>query len=315
MKSVFKIAIASIFVGCTILGVKFLAADVSNSTALFSDALESVVNVASSLIALYGLYIAAKPADETHQYGHAKAELISAVAIGVLIVVAALVIFDRAIQELLHPNPLLPLSGGLGLGLGLSALACLINIAWFWVLRFFGQRWRSPSLTADSQHLASDVLANIGIIVTLLGAGLLKWHILDPLAALVIALQIAILGGKTVLTSISGLLDAAPPPSIVNRMTELVHQHGGGAIEAHDFRMRQAGPSSFLEFHLVVPGLMSVEAAHEICDRIERAIQQEVPGMVITIHIEPEPKAKREGVLLTSPSAPQTPAPFDQTNH
>ena len=314
MTSVFKIAIASILVGCTILGVKFLAATVSGSTALFSDALESVVNVASSVIALYGLYIAAKPADATHQYGHDKAELISAVAIGVLIVVAALVIFDRAIIELLHPKPLLPLSGGLGVGLGLSALTCLINFAWFRTLKFFGRRWRSPSLTADAQHLASDVLANIGIILTLLGAGFLHWHILDPLAALAIALQIALMGGKTVLASVSGLLDAAPPPSIVNRMTDLVHQHGGGAIEAHDFRMRQAGPSSFLEFHLVVPGRMSVEAAHEICDRIEQAMQRELPGMVITIHIEPEPKAKREGVLLDWKDSVESEAPSDQTN-
>lgn len=307
MTSIFKTALASIFVGCLVLGCKFLAAQVSHSTALFSDALESVVNVTSAAIALYGLYIAAKPADETHQYGHAKAELISAVAIGALIIVTALVIFDRAVVELFHPVPLLPLSGGLGLGLGLSALACLINLAWFRILKVFGRRWRSPSLTADSQHLASDVLANIGIILTLLGAGALHWRILDPLAALAIALQIALMGGKTVLASISALLDAAPPPVVVKRMTELVHQYGGGAIEAHDFRMRQAGPASFLEFHLVVPGQMSVEAAHEICDRIEQAMKQELPGMVITIHIEPDPKAKHEGVLLARPD----PTPAD----
>lgn len=305
MTSIFKIAIASIFVGCLVLSGKFLAAYVSHSTALFSDALESVVNVTSAAIALYGLYIAAKPPDETHQYGHAKAELISAVAIGTLIIVTALVIFDRAVIELLHPVPLLPLSGGLGLGLGLSALTCLINLAWFQILKFFGRRWRSPSLTADSQHLASDVLANIGIIITLLGAGALHWRILDPLAALAIALQIAFMGGKTVIASISGLLDAAPSPEVVKRMTSLVLQYGGGAIEAHDFRMRQAGPASFLEFHLVVPGQMSVEAAHEICDRLEQVMKHELPGVVITIHIEPDLKAKHEGVLLVQPKPTQ----------
>lgn len=299
MRQIFKIATASIGIGAAVLVCKLLAADVSHSTALFSDALESVVNVASSAIALYGLYIASKPADAVHQYGHAKAELISAVAIGVLIVVAALIIFNRAIIDFLHPAPLTPLSGGLGLGLGLNALACVMNLAWSQVLRLFGQRWLSPSLKADSQHLVSDVLTSIGIIIALLAAGLLHWHILDPLIALMVALQIAYMGGKTAISSISGLLDAAPPQPVLQRMTELVQQFGEGALEAHDFRIRQAGPASFMEFHLVVPGQMNVDAAHDICDRIERAIKREMPGMVITIHIEPDVKAKQEGVLLT----------------
>ena len=296
----FKIAAASIVVGGAVLGCKLLAADLSDSTALFSDALESVVNVVSSAIALYGLYIAGKPADNIHQYGHAKAELISAGAIGGLIVAAALIIFDRAIIELLHLRPLPPLSGGLGIGLGLNALAGMVNLLWARALEQFGRRWQSPSLRADAQHLKSDVLASGGIIITLLGAGLLHWSLLDPLAALLIAGQIAFMGGKTVISSVSGLLDEAPPQPIMERMNELVRQYGDGAIEAHDFRMRQAGPASFLEFHLVVPGQMRVDEAHDICDRIERAMKQELPGMVITIHIEPEVKAKRQGVLLTS---------------
>lgn len=298
MRQIFKIATASIGVGAIVLACKIAAADVSHSTALFSDALESIVNIASSAIAFYGLYIAAKPADAVHQYGHEKAELISAVAIGVMIVVAALIIFDRAIIEFFHPTPLAALSGGLGLGLGINALACVINLAWSRVLKLFGRRWLSPGLTADSQHLVSDVFTSAGIIIGLLAAGLLRWHILDPLIALVVALQIAYMGGKTVIASISGLLDEAPPQSVLQRMTQLVQQFGEGAIEAHDFRMRQAGPATFMEFHLIVPGKMSVDEAHDICDRIEKAMKQELPGMVITIHIEPEAKAKQEGVLL-----------------
>jgi len=296
--SVFKIAAASIGVGVLVLGCKLLAAQVSGSTALFSDALESVVNVISSGIALYALYIGAKPADDTHQYGHAKAELISAIATGAMILVAALVIFQRAAIELLHPRPLLPLSGGLGLGLLLNLLAGAVNLAWALVLRRVARLERSPALEADAQHLISDVLTTIGVVAALLGAGLLGWHILDPLVALAIAGQITVMGSRTVLTSISGLLDEAPPQEVTARVQELVRTHAAGAIEAHDFRMRQAGPSSFLEFHLVVPGAMSVEAAHEICDRIEKALKQEMRGVVITIHVEPEAKAKHEGVLV-----------------
>lgn len=298
MKPVFKIAASSILVGTVVLACKLLAAHVGHSAALFSDALESVVNVASSIIALYGLYIAAKPADLEHPYGHAKAELISAITIGAMIVIAALMILDRAILELFHPEALPPLTGALGLGLGLNALACLVNLGWSYVLKRSGKRWLSSALIADAQHLISDVISSIGIIAVLLAAGLLHWRILDPLAALFIALQIALMGGKTLLSSVSGLLDEAPPLPVMNRVTELVRQQGSGAIEAHDFRMRQAGPSCFMEFHLVVPGQISVNAAHDICDKIERAIKQELPGVVITIHIEPEIKAKHQGILL-----------------
>jgi cation diffusion facilitator family transporter len=296
--SVFKIAAASIGVGCLVLGCKLLAAEVSGSTALFSDALESIVNVLSSGIALYALYIGAKPADDTHHYGHAKAELISAVTTGSMILVAALVIFQRAGIEFLHPKPLVPLSGGLGLGLALNGLAGVLNLVWALFLRKVARREFSPALEADAQHLISDVLTTVGVLVALLAAGLLDWVILDPLVALAIAAQIAVMGSRTVMSSISGLLDEAPPPEVTARVQELVRDHASGAIEAHDFRMRQAGASSFLEFHLVVPGTLTVDAAHEICDRIERALKQERQGLVITIHVEPEAKAKHEGVLV-----------------
>jgi len=106
------------------------------------------------------------------------------------------------------------------------------------------------------------------------------------------------MGGVTVIRSLSGLLDEAPPPAITARIQELVRDHATGALEAHDLRMRQAGPASFLEFHLVVPGEMTVAAAHEICDRVEAALKAEMAGVVITIHVEPEMKAKHKGVLV-----------------
>ncbi|MDE1897077.1 MAG: cation transporter [Rhodospirillales bacterium] len=298
MSPVLKTAAASIAMGCLVLGCKWLAAAVSGSTALFSDALESMVNVASSGMAMYALYVGAKPADATHQYGHAKAELISAIATGAMILVAALVIFQRAMMELFDPRPLVPLFGGLGLGLLLNGLAGAINLVWALFLKRVAKRRHSPALAADAQHLISDVLTTLGIVVALAGAGLLHWPALDPLVALGIAAQITVMGGRTVLAAISGLLDEAPPPDVTARVQELVGAHASGAIEAHDFRMRQAGISSFLEFHLVVPGAMSVDAAHVICDRIEAALKQEKPGLIVTIHVEPEAKAKHEGVRV-----------------
>jgi len=291
-----KIAIGSIGVAFAVLMLKFFAARVSGSAALFSDALESLVNVAASSLALYALVAGAKPPDRQHPYGHAKVELLSAVATGAMILVAAELIFQRAVTTLLHAAALAPLTGGLGLGLGLNAAAGVLNGAWAVLLLRVSRR--SPALRADARHLLTDVLTTFGIVVALIGAALLRLPILDPVIALAIAAQIAVLGGLTVLRSLSGLLDEAPPPRMTARVHDLVRTHATGALEAHDLRIRQAGPASFLEFHLVVPGEMTVARAHDICDRIEGALRDEMPGVVITIHVEPEVKAKHEGVLV-----------------
>ncbi len=282
----------------TVLIAKLMAARVSHSAALYSDALESVVNVAASSLALYALVASAKPADQQHPYGHAKVELLSAVATGGMILVAAVLIFQRALAGLLHPVGLVPLDAGLGLGLILNALAGAVNALWALVLRAVGRRARSPALLADAQHLVSDVLTTGGIVLALVLAAWLRVPIVDPLIALAIAVQIALMGGWTVLRSLSGLLDEAPPAAMTARVQTIVRESATGALEAHDLRIRQAGPASFLEFHLVVPAVMSVGDAHEICDRIETALKAEMAGVVITIHVEPEEKAKHHGVLV-----------------
>jgi cation diffusion facilitator family transporter len=293
-----KFAAASIGVGVGVLALKLLAARVSGSAALFSDALESLVNVAASALALYALVAGAKPADRQHPYGHAKVELLSAVATGAMILAAAGLIFFRAYIALRHPAPLAALHGALGAGIGLNALAGVVNAAWAALLWRVSRRYQSPALQADAQHLFTDVLTTIGIIIGLLAAAF--WHlpVLDPVLAIAIAVQIAVMGVLTVFRSLSGLLDEAPPPAMTDRIHNLVRTYATGALEAHDLRVRQAGPASFLEFHLVVPGAMTVQAAHEICDRIEAALHDEMPGVVITIHVEPEAKAKHHGVLV-----------------
>jgi cation diffusion facilitator family transporter len=285
-------------VGLAVLALKLGAARVSGSAALFSDALEALVNVAGSSMALYALQASVKPADSQHPYGHAKVELLSAVATGAMILVAAVLIFQRAVGDVVHPAALAPLHGWLGVGLALNAAAGGVFGLWALVLRVVGKRNRSPAMLADAKHLVSDVITTVGIVAALLVASWLHLPVLDPLIALAIAAQIAVMGVRTLLESFSGLLDEAPPAEMTARIQELVREYATGAIEAHDLRIRQAGPASFLEFHLVVPGAMSVAAAHDICDRIEAALKEEMAGVVITIHVEPEVKAKHEGILL-----------------
>jgi cation diffusion facilitator family transporter len=289
-----RIAIGSVALGVAVLALKAAAWRLTGSIALYSDALESVVNVAAAALAFGALRLAAKPADVNHPYGHAKAEFFAAVIEGALIVVASVLILQqawiawRSHHALATPGP----------GLALNLLATLINAGWAVVLRRAGGRARSPALLADARHLWSDVATSLGIVSGLAVAWLSGKLFLDPLLAALVAAYILWSGMRLISESVGGLMDEAPAGVIVARIRALVGGAAAGAIEAHDLRMRRAGRHSFLEFHLVVPGEMSVAEAHAICDRIEAALRGELEGLVVTIHVEPEGKAKHQGVLV-----------------
>jgi cation diffusion facilitator family transporter len=289
-----RIAAGSIAVGAAVLSLKMAAWHITGSAALFSDAAESVVNVAAALLALFALRLSAMPPDANHPYGHHKVEFISAVIEGVLIVLAALEILRHAQAAYIHPTPLeTPLYGML-----LNGLATMLNLGWATVLLRTGRRVRSPALMGDGRHLMSDVVTSSGVLT---GVGLvvvtgLPW--LDPLLAALTALYILGAGAYVIRDSVGGLMDAAPPADIVERVRRLVAMHAAGAIEAHELRMRRAGPTTFLEFHLVVPGSMTVAESHLICDRVEMALKAEMEGMEIIIHVEPEGMALHQGVLV-----------------
>ncbi|APD08468.1 MULTISPECIES: cation diffusion facilitator family transporter [Thermus] len=280
-----RAAWASLAVALLVLGLKALAYFLTGSVALLSDALESTVNVAAALAALLAIRLAQKPPDETHPFGHTKAEYFSAVLEGVLVVGAALLIAKEALPRLLRPIPL----EGLGLGLGVSLLAAGLNALLAYFLLREGRRHRSPALTADGYHVLSDVLTSLGVLV---GVGL-AWPtgfwVLDPLLALLVAGNILLMGFRLVRQSVGGLMDEGLSPEEVERIQGVIQAHlRGRALEVHDLKTRRAGPKSFLEFHLVVPGRMSVEEAHRLCDELERALEAEMPGLVVTIHVEPE---------------------------
>ena len=265
---------------------------ITGSAALYSDALESIVNVAASVIALVALRFAAMPADANHTYGHDKAEFFAAVIEGVLIVVAALSIFHHAWETWQEPRPLaMP-----ALGLAINAVATVLNGIWAAVLIRVGRRLRSPALTADGWHLFADVITSVGIALGVGLAVLTGRLVLDPLLAVAVGVYVLWSGMTMIYASVGGLMDAAPEPAVVNRIRELVGENAAGAIEAHDLRMRHAGRLTFVEFHLVVPGTMTVAESHAICDRIEEALRAEMQQLVITIHVEPEVKAKQHGV-------------------
>ena len=287
------VAAASIGVALAVMGIKYVAYLMTGSVALFSDALESIVNVLTGIAALVAIRVGAHPPDRRHPFGHHKAEYFSAVLEGALIIVAALVIFHEAYGALLKPRELTDPAAGLLV----NGIATALNAGWAWLLINRGRVWKSPALAGDGRHLLSDVITSVGVLAGLVLATVTGWSILDPLLAGLVALNILRMGYGLATSSMSQLLDEAASPEIQARIREAIKANADGALQAHDIRTRTAGPATFIEFHLVVPGAMSVRAAHDICDRLEDAIEAEIEGAQVVIHVEPEHKAEHKGAV------------------
>jgi cation diffusion facilitator family transporter len=212
----------------------------------------------------------------------------------VLIIVAALAILREAYFGFLSPRVIdAPMHG-----LAINAIAGVINAAWSWLLIRHGRRLRSPALVADGRHLFTDVVTSAVVIIGLLLVPLTGWAWLDSALAAMVAVNILWSGWGLVKESIGGLMDEALPETTLVRVREIIALNAEGAIEAHDLRTRHAGRMTFIDFHLVVPGAMSVTDAHDICDRLERALKADVEDALITIHVEPDNKAKHSGIVV-----------------
>ena len=294
MKRVQLLAAGSIAVGIVVLALKYLAWHLTGSVALLSDAIESIVNVATAVAALIAIRFAAQPADANHPYGHHKAEYISAVVEGALIIVAALAIFREAYAAFLAPR----ITDAPWTGLAVNGAATLINAVWCYVLITQGRQRRSPALLADGRHLFTDVVSSIGVFAGVSLAALTGYVILDPILAALVGVNVLWAGWRVMKESVGGLLDEAVPDDDLARIRAIIADHAEGAIEAHDLRTRHAGRMTFVDFHLVVKGSMTVTEAHEICDRLERAIKAEMQDALISIHVEPDDKAKHSGIVV-----------------
>lgn len=288
------IAASSILVGLIVLGLKFLAWWLTGSIALYSDALESIVNVVTAIGALIAVRLAQRPADASLPYGYHKAEYFSAVLVGVMIIVAAILILREAIMGFMAPEmPDAPTQG-----LAVSGVATAINLVWAFVLLRQGKAAKSPAIAADGKHLMTDVISTVGVLAGLALVFATGWAQLDAVLAALVALNILWSGWGVIRDSVGGLMDVAVPGDTQKTIREVIATSADGAIEAHDIRTRQAGRMTFIDFHLVVPGAMSVDDAHGICDRIESQLRKAVRDAQITIHVEPEDKAKHAGIVV-----------------
>lgn len=267
--------------------IKGIAAYVSNSVGLWSDAMESTVNLVAAIVALWALRLSAKPADYNHDFGHGKAEYMSAAVEGSLIFVAAAVIIYSAVERLLAPAPLEQLS----LGLLLSAIATVLNLGTGMLLVRAGRKHRSITLEADGKHLLTDVWTSVGVLVAMGLVFFTGWKILDPIIALLMGVNILLTGYRLVRRSVVGLLDGTLPPEEVAAVSDALHRVcEDPRVEITNVRTRESGRQRFVYATLTVPGSWTVKRSHEMADDVEVAIDSALPGTTTFVHIEPAPE-------------------------
>ena len=279
-----RMAVLSIVTALVTLGLKFAAYLLTGSVSLLSDALEAFVNLAAGLIAFAALTIALRPADADHAYGHEKAEYFASGAEGILILCAAGSIVYAAAQRFLEPVALVHLAPGMLV----ASIAAAANYFAARVMLKVAEQHDSIAIEADAKHLLTDVWTTIGVV---LGLSVVlvapSWQLLDPIMAILVALQIVYTGIGLLRRSVDGLMDASLQPAEILESETLIRSQLPEHAQYRALRTRKAGPRRFLEFSLLLPGHTSVGEAHRLCDRIEAAFAERWPNVSVTIHVEP----------------------------
>lgn len=288
--SLARYAWLSIAAAVTTIGLKTAAWWTTGSIGLLSDAIESLVNLAAALVALWALKLAERPPDEEHAYGYSKAEYFSSGFEGGLIFLAAVAIVWTAIPRLMAPQPL----EHVGIGLAISVIAALVNLGVALVLRRAGERHTSITLEADAHHLMTDVWTSAGVVAGVAAVALTGWQRLDPIIAIAVALNILWTGFRLVRRSALGLLDRAVPVPSRDAIHAVFARYEARGIAFHALRTRQAAGRSFASVHVLVPGAWTVQQGHDLVEELEEDIRAAVPGTSVITHLEPleDPKAQ-----------------------
>lgn len=279
-----RFMLLSVAAALTTMALKAAAALLTGSIGFLSDALESGVNLVAALVGLWALRLAARPPDLVHHFGHGKAEYVSAAVEGAMIFVAAGAIVWSALERLRDPLPL----DRPALGLVLSGVASLINLAVGVTLVRTGQRHRSITLEADGRHLLTDVVTSAGVLVGVTLVAIFDWEVLDPLVALLVGLNILHTGYGLLRRSVSGMLDAAVPASELAEVKAVLtrYEHDAG-VSYHALRTRESGRQRFVYLHLLVPDEWTVARGHAVAERVKDDIAAALPGTTTFVHMEP----------------------------
>jgi cation diffusion facilitator family transporter len=277
-----QVAMLAIFCGIAVFGIKLVAYFISNSVALLSDALESIVNIAASGLMLFSVCISERAPDSSHKYGHEKIEDISSLIEGIFIIIAAFLIIHAAAGRLFEPTELFELD----VAIGVSMFATALNAGLSLLLIKTAKSCGSTALEGDAKHLFSDVISTVGVWIGLFVAQLTGWGFLDSVLAFVVAALIARIGAGLVLKSSNRLMDQSCKEEEAKIM-EVLGRYSFQFIDFHDLKTRRHGNQVFAELHLSVDGSLSVKEAHDLTDHLEEELKEEQPNVSLTIHVEP----------------------------
>ena len=277
------LVLLSVLAALTTIGLKTTAYLLTGSVGLLSDALESGVNLFAAIAAYFSLRYAHRPADSTHTYGHEKIEFFSSGLEGVLIVIAGGGTAWIAIERLINPSP--PTS--LGFGVSLSLSASVINLVLGLVLIRVGRSSKSIVLEANGKHLLADVWTSVAVIAGLVIVWMSGMYVLDPIIAILVGTHIVFTGFGLIRRSFDGLMDHALPSEQQEKLRATIRENTPPGTTFHALRTRRAGARTFGDFHMLVPGSSTVREAHDLGMKVELAIQNALPGIEVTIHIEP----------------------------
>ncbi len=282
-KSLLKYTYLSIFTSTVVISLKILAYFLTKSVGFLSDAIESLVNLASAIIAYFMLKLAEKPADYNHPYGHTKAEYFSSLFEAGMIFIASLSIIFSAIQRIIHPKALEQIS----LGLVVSFLTTLINFFTAKILISAGKKNHSITLEADGHHLMTDVLTSVGVIVAVFLVQMTGFLILDSLVAIAVALNILFTAIVLIKRSVSGFLDESLDKKDLKIISKIFQKYEKKDIKFHSIKSRQSAQKKFLSFHILLPNNWSIKKSHDLVDKIEKEIKKNLGEIEINSHLEP----------------------------
>jgi cation diffusion facilitator family transporter len=307
-RTLIRYALLSLGAAVSTIVLKVTAASVTGSVGLLSDALESGVNLVAALVALWALRLAARPPDPVHQFGHGKAEYVSAGVEGGMVFLAATLIIWTSIRRLIDPTPL----EQTGLGLAISTIASLINLAVGLSLVRAGRRHRSLTLVADGKHLLTDVATSAGVIVGVALVAVFDWDRLDPIVALLVGVNILVTGYGLLRRSVSGLLDAALPAEDLDAIESIIDRYRRQGIEFHALRTRESGRQRFVYIHILVPDDWTVKHSHAVAEQFKEDLTTVLPGVITFAHVEPRDDRSSYGHDQLHPPVPPRPeAPSD----
>lgn len=290
--SLTRYAWLSIAAAVVTIGLKLSAYFITGSVGLLSDALESFVNLASALVALFVLKMIERPADERFNFGFSKAEYFSSGFEGGMILIAAWAIIFAAVPRLINPVPL----EQVGLGLIISVIASLINLGVALVLLKAGKQYDSITLEADAKHLMTDVITTVGVLIGIALVAITGYERLDPLVALLVAANIIYTGIKLLKRSTFGLMDIAIPEEDREKIEHILDGYKKDGLQYHGLRTRQAAAMKYIALHILVPGQWTVLRGHQVADEIEKKVKRSLSNTSVVTHIEPveDPKSMQD---------------------